>query len=99
MIVQACQHVGEPGLWVDVVELGGLCRPSNYAERSDFPHNSSGCRCTRLGMVLFLPPPPTAEEKTWSPEKILNKTRLSRCLKKGPHGWNADRYPSRLAKA
>jgi len=27
------QYVGEPGLWIEVVELGGLCRPPNYAER------------------------------------------------------------------
>ena len=33
VIRQASQHVGEPGLRVDVVELGGLCRPPNYAER------------------------------------------------------------------
>lgn len=33
MIRQAGQHVGEPSLWIDVVELGGLCRPPNYAER------------------------------------------------------------------
>lgn len=28
------KHVGEPSLWIDVVELGGLCRLPNYAERS-----------------------------------------------------------------
>jgi len=28
------QHVGEPGLWIDAVHLGGLCRGPNYAERS-----------------------------------------------------------------
>ncbi len=33
VIRQASQHVGEPGLWIDVVELGALCRPPNYAER------------------------------------------------------------------
>jgi hypothetical protein len=32
MILQARQHVGEPGLGVDVVEPGGLCRPPDYAE-------------------------------------------------------------------
>jgi hypothetical protein len=32
MIRQAGQHVGEPSLWIDVVELGGLCRLPNYAE-------------------------------------------------------------------
>jgi hypothetical protein len=33
MIVDAAEHVGEPGLRVDVVELRGLCRLPNYAER------------------------------------------------------------------
>ncbi len=28
------QHVGEPGLRIDAVHLGGLCRGPNYAERS-----------------------------------------------------------------
>jgi len=36
VIVDARQHVGEPGLWIDAVELGGLCRPPNYAERVGF---------------------------------------------------------------
>ena len=29
----AGEHVGQPGLRIDVVQLGGLCRPPNYAER------------------------------------------------------------------
>lgn len=33
VIVDAGEHVGEPSLRIDVVELGGLCRPPNYAER------------------------------------------------------------------
>jgi len=32
VIREAGQHVGEPSLRIDVVELGGLCRPPNYAE-------------------------------------------------------------------
>jgi hypothetical protein len=32
VILQSRQHVGEPSLRIDVVELGGLCRPPNYAE-------------------------------------------------------------------
>jgi hypothetical protein len=32
VIRQAGQHVGKPSLAIDVVELGGLCRPANYAE-------------------------------------------------------------------
>jgi len=28
------EDVGQVGLQVDVVRLGGLCRPANYAERS-----------------------------------------------------------------
>jgi len=40
MVGQLGEHVGEPGARIDVVELGGLCRPVNYAERSRFPHDS-----------------------------------------------------------
>jgi hypothetical protein len=40
MIRQAGEHVGEPGLRVDLVELRGLCRPPNYAEWTGFPQNS-----------------------------------------------------------
>jgi hypothetical protein len=40
MILQSCEDIGEPGLRIDVVELGGLCRPPNYAERARFPHDS-----------------------------------------------------------
>jgi hypothetical protein len=41
MIGQSRQNIGEPGLRVDVVELGGLCRPPNYAECARFPQDSS----------------------------------------------------------
>jgi hypothetical protein len=40
VIGQAGEHVGEPGLGIDVVELGGLCRSPNYAERARFPQDS-----------------------------------------------------------
>jgi hypothetical protein len=33
MIVQASQYVSESCLGIDVIELGGLCRAPNYAER------------------------------------------------------------------
>ena len=33
MIGDPGQHVSEPGLRIDAVELGRLCRPPNYAER------------------------------------------------------------------
>jgi hypothetical protein len=39
MIRQPSEHVGEPGLRIDVIELGGLCRPLNYAERTRFPQD------------------------------------------------------------
>jgi hypothetical protein len=29
----ALEHVGQPGLRIDAVHLGGLCRAPNYAER------------------------------------------------------------------
>jgi hypothetical protein len=32
MLGNARQNVGEPGLRIDVVQLGCLCRPANYAE-------------------------------------------------------------------
>jgi hypothetical protein len=37
MVGDAGQDIGKPSLRIDVVHLGGLCRPPNYAEqfRSD----------------------------------------------------------------
>jgi hypothetical protein len=32
-IHQACQQVSEIGLWIDAIQLTGLCRAPNYAER------------------------------------------------------------------
>jgi hypothetical protein len=40
MIGQPSEHIGEPGAGIDVVELGGLCRPPDYAERARFPQDS-----------------------------------------------------------
>jgi hypothetical protein len=39
MILQAREDIGEPGLRVNVVEFGGLCRSPNYAERIGFPQH------------------------------------------------------------
>jgi hypothetical protein len=33
VIVDAGEHVSEPGLGINAVELGRLCRTANYAER------------------------------------------------------------------
>jgi hypothetical protein len=33
MIRQAREDIREPSLRIDIVEVGGLCRPPNYAER------------------------------------------------------------------
>ena len=33
MVLQACEEVCEPGERIGIVELCGLCRPPNYAER------------------------------------------------------------------
>jgi hypothetical protein len=33
VVVDPAKHVGQPSLWIDVIELAGLCRPPNYAER------------------------------------------------------------------
>jgi hypothetical protein len=41
MIGDAGEHVAQIGLGVDAVELGGLCRLPNYAERAGFPQHSS----------------------------------------------------------
>jgi len=35
------EHVGKVVLRVETVELGGLCRSPNYAERDRFPQDSS----------------------------------------------------------
>lgn len=40
MILDASKDISEPGERVDVVELGGLCRPPNYTERAGFPQDS-----------------------------------------------------------
>jgi hypothetical protein len=37
VIGDACQHVGEPSLRINIVELGRLCRTPNYAEQARFP--------------------------------------------------------------
>jgi hypothetical protein len=36
MVVDPAEHIGEPGFGVDVVELRGLCRTPNYAERRGY---------------------------------------------------------------
>ena len=33
MLSDASEHVREPSLGIDVVQAGGLCRTTNYAER------------------------------------------------------------------
>jgi hypothetical protein len=40
MILQTREDVSEPSLRIDIVELGSLCRSSNYAERAGFPQDS-----------------------------------------------------------
>ena len=35
-IHEACQQVGKIDLRIDAIELAGLCRPPNYAERARF---------------------------------------------------------------
>jgi hypothetical protein len=41
MIRKPRQHVGQPGLRIDIIHFAGLCRPANYAERVRFPQDSS----------------------------------------------------------
>jgi hypothetical protein len=38
MFGDAAEHVAQISFWIKTVELGGLCRHPNYAERSGFPH-------------------------------------------------------------
>jgi hypothetical protein len=37
VIRRACEHVGQPSLWVNGIELACLCRPPNYAEHARIP--------------------------------------------------------------
>jgi hypothetical protein len=41
VIIDPAEHVGEPGLRINAVQLGGLCRPPDYAERARFPEDWS----------------------------------------------------------
>jgi hypothetical protein len=34
-------EVGQPGTRIDIVELGRLCRPPDYAEQARLPQDSS----------------------------------------------------------
>jgi hypothetical protein len=54
VIRQPCQHVGEPSLWIDVVELACLCRAPNYAERLwNDAVSRRICAGRRAGILLF----------------------------------------------
>ena len=44
---QARQQVSEVELRIDAIQLAGLCRPPNYAERTGFPQ--SGCDLDMIG--------------------------------------------------
>jgi hypothetical protein len=39
MVGQLGEDVGEPGARIDVIELAGLCRAPNYAERARCPQD------------------------------------------------------------
>jgi hypothetical protein len=41
MLGDAADHFPQIGLWINAVELGGLCRPPNYAEWARFPQDLS----------------------------------------------------------
>jgi hypothetical protein len=54
MVRESGEHVGEPGTRVDVVELGGLCRAPNYAERLwNDAVSRRICAGRRAGILLF----------------------------------------------
>jgi hypothetical protein len=40
MIGQSCEHVGKPCLRINIIELAGLCRSPNNAERACFPQDA-----------------------------------------------------------
>jgi hypothetical protein len=35
------EDISQPSLWIDAIDLGGLCRVPNYAEVAFFPQDSS----------------------------------------------------------
>ena len=49
---EACKEIGEIRLWIDVIQLTGLCRPPNYAER--FRDDTRLSRCCRLSRGHWL---------------------------------------------
>ena len=61
VVGEAGEDIGEPRARVDVVELAGLCRPANYAERVRFPQDSPPPGYDQLGIVRSVPPLSTAE--------------------------------------
>src|SRR5947209_6076959 len=98
MFGDARQDVGEPSLRIDVVHLGGLCRPPNYAEQAGFPQDSSRPGFDWLGIIGPVSPLSTAENKTMLAEEYLVRSRLFRRLKSGPHRQLVELYAARLVK-
>ena len=98
MLGDARENVGEPGLRIDVIHLGGLCRPPNYAECARFPQYLWWPAYDRLGIVCPVPPLSTAENRMMIAEAYLSRSRLFRRLKSGPHGQLIELYAARLVK-
>jgi len=59
VMLQAREHVGEPGLRVDVVEFGGLCRMPNYAECGHVGPMGQATAAKLFGIVPSAPGLPT----------------------------------------
>src|SRR5262249_313611 len=70
-----------------------LCRARHKAVYADIR-----TMCTRLGIVRPLAPRSTAEERTMIAEQYLNRSRLFRRLRNGPHGSYVELYASQLIK-
>ena len=98
MTSDPCEDVGEPGLGINVVELGALCRPPHYAEREGFFEDSQRHGCSWIGIVRRLLSLSTAERQMMIAEEYLSGSRLFRRLKSGPHGQVVELYAARLVK-
>ena len=79
MIRQPCQHVSEPGARIDIIELAGLCRMANYAERL-LRQGQSQCirRTMRVGGARHSLEPQRAFRNSSSRSLGRNRFALSR---------------------
>ncbi|XHS02434.1 hypothetical protein ACFB49_40520 [Sphingomonas sp. DBB INV C78] len=48
----ASEHIGELGLWIQVIEAGRLCRATDYAAWAEISMHIAMLRSRRLGIVF-----------------------------------------------